>query len=129
MIKNLVCHISFAYHCTFTCLLKNFIFSMYFWHCLTSGFPGCSVGKEFACNAGEGILLEKSYPPDICWRRDRLPTPVFLGFPVAQLLKSLPTMWETWVQSLGTARPWILQWNTKDFTEHQHQGKPCSFQV
>ena len=35
------------------------------------------------------------------WRRDRLPTPVFLGFPVAQLVKNLPTMWETWVQSLS----------------------------
>ena len=27
--------------------------------------------------------------------------PVFLGFPVAQLVKNLPAMWETWVQSLG----------------------------
>ena len=31
---------------------------------------------------------------------DRLPTPVFLGFPVAQLVKNPPAMWETWVQSL-----------------------------
>ena len=28
-------------------------------------------------------------------------TPVFLGFPVAQLVKNLPAMWETWIQSLG----------------------------
>ena len=39
------------------------------------------------------------------WRRDRLPTPVFLGFPVAQLVKNLPTVWETWVQSLGCEDP------------------------
>ena len=30
------------------------------------------------------------------WRRDRLPTPVFLGFP-----GGLAAMRETWVQSLG----------------------------
>ena len=37
----------------------------------------------------------------ISWRRDRLPTPVFLGFLVAQLVKNPPAMWETWVRSLG----------------------------
>ena len=43
----------------------------------TSGFPDSSVGKESACNAGDpGSWVRK-----ICWRRDRLPTPVFLGFP------------------------------------------------
>jgi len=36
----------------------------------------------------------------IRWRRDRLPTPVFLGFPVAQLVKNLFAILETWVQSL-----------------------------
>ena len=34
------------------------------------------------------------------WRRNRLPTPVFLGFPVAQLVKNPPAMRETWVPSL-----------------------------
>ena len=52
-------------------------------------------------------------------RRDRLPTPVFLGFPcgsagkestcnerdwgslITQLVKNLPAMQATWVQSLG----------------------------
>ena len=37
----------------------------------------------------------------ICWRRDRLPTLVFWGFLVAQLVKNLPVMWETCVPSLG----------------------------
>jgi len=36
---------------------------------------------------------------------DGLPTPVFLGFPVAQLVKNPPAMWETWVQSLGWEYP------------------------
>ena len=35
------------------------------------------------------------------WRRNRLPTPVFLAFPVAQLVKNRPEMQETWVWSLG----------------------------
>ena len=39
------------------------------------------------------------------WRRDRLPTPVFLGSLVAQLVKNLPAMQETWVQSLGWEDP------------------------
>ena len=47
------------------------------------------------------------YPKDfdcvgkICWRRDRLPTPVFLGIPCCTAGKNLSAMWETWVQSLG----------------------------
>ena len=32
-------------------------------------------------------------------------TPVFLGFPVAQLVKNLPAMRETWVRSLGWEDP------------------------
>ena len=36
---------------------------------------------------------------------DRLTTPVFLGFPVVQMVKNPPAMWETWVQSLGWENP------------------------
>ena len=43
-----------------------------------SGFPYSSVGKESACNAGDPS--SNSWVGKICWRRDRLPTPVFLGF-------------------------------------------------
>ena len=39
------------------------------------GIPSNSVGKESVCNAGD------SWVRKICWRRDRLPIPVFLGFP------------------------------------------------
>ena len=121
-------------------LQKNFFFllafSIYWRH-----FPLSSVGKESACNAGD----PGSIPGSICWRRDRLPTPVFLGFPcgsadkesacsvgalgsipglgrspgegidyplqyswaslVAQLIKNLPAMGKTWVQSLGWEDP------------------------
>ena len=38
-------------------------------------------------------------------RRDRLPTPVFLGSLVAQLVKNPPAMRETWVQSLDWENP------------------------
>ena len=42
------------------------------------GFPGSLAGKEFACNAGDpGSIARWGKIP---WRRDRLPTPVFLGF-------------------------------------------------
>ena len=63
------------------------------------GFPDSSVGKE--CRR----LQFYSWFGNIPWRRDRLPTPVFLGFPVAQLVKNPPAMWETWVQSLGWEDP------------------------
>ena len=43
------------------------------------GFPMGSAGKESACSAGDpdSILRLGRFP----WRRDRLPTPVFMGFP------------------------------------------------
>ena len=40
----------------------------------------------------------------IRWRRDRLPTPLFLGFSCGSLVKNLPAVLETWVQSLD----WVL---------------------
>ena len=41
-------------------------------------FPHSSVGKESTCNAGDPQF--DSWVEKIHWRRDRLPTPVFLGF-------------------------------------------------
>ena len=64
------------------------------------GFRGSSVSKESACNAGDpGLIpgLGKSagegigYPLQYSW-----------ASLVAQVVKSLPTMWETWV--------WPLDW-------------------
>ena len=67
------------------------------------GFPDSSVGKESACNsgdcgsipgsgrsAGEGI----GYPLQYSW-----------ASLVAQLVKNLPAMQETWVRSLGWEDP------------------------
>ena len=42
------------------------------------GFPGSSAGKESACNAGNP---SDSWVRKLCWRREGLPTLVFLGFP------------------------------------------------
>ena len=41
----------------------------------------------------------------ILWRKDKLPIPVFWASLVAQIVKNLLTMWETWVQSLEWEDP------------------------
>ena len=46
---------------------------------LPLGFPDSSVGKEPTCIAGDPGF--DSWVGKIPWRKDRLPTPVFLGFP------------------------------------------------
>ena len=67
------------------------------------GFPDNSIGKESACNArdpssipgsgrspgeGKGYLLQYSWASLL-----------------AQLVKNLPAMWETWVRSLAWKDP------------------------
>jgi len=63
------------------------------------GFPDSSVGKEYACNAGNPSLIPGSgrsaeegigYPLQYSWA----------SF-VAQLVKNLPARQDTWVPSLG----------------------------
>ena len=66
------------------------------------GFPDSSVSKEAACNARDPGSIPGS---GICWRRDRLPTPVFLGFPCDSAGKESSAMREIWVQSLGWEDP------------------------
>ena len=67
------------------------------------GFPGSSAGKESTCNRGDpGSIPGSGKSP--C-RRDRLPTPVFLGFTAGSDGKESTAMWETWVQSLGWEDP------------------------
>ena len=46
-----------------------------------------------------------SWVEKIPWRRDRLPTAVFLGFPGSSVVNNPLAMWETWVQSLGLEDP------------------------
>ena len=70
---------------------------------MRQGFPGSSAGKESACNAedtgcslgsgrslGEGI----GYPFQYSW-----------ASLVAQMVKNLPAVWETWVPPLGWEDP------------------------
>ena len=46
-----------------------------------------------------------SWVRKIPWRRDRLPTPVFFGFPCGSAGKESPAMQENWVGSLGWEDP------------------------
>ena len=70
------------------------------------GFPGSSAGKEFTCNAGDSGSIPGSgrspgegisYPLQYSW-----------ASLVAQMVKNLPTMQETWVRSLED--PWRRKW-------------------
>ena len=67
------------------------------------GFPGSSAGKEFACHAGDPSLIPGSgrspgegigYPLQYSW-----------ASLVAQPVKNLPAMQETWFRSLGWENP------------------------
>ena len=67
------------------------------------GFPGGSAGKESACKAGDPGSIpglgrsageQKGYPLQYSW-----------ASLVAQLVKNLPAMQETWVQFLGWEDP------------------------
>ena len=67
------------------------------------GFPDSAADKESTCNAGDPGLIPGSgrstgkgigHPLQCSW-----------ASLVAQLVKNLPVMWETWVQSLGWEDP------------------------
>ena len=67
------------------------------------GFPDGSVGKEFACNAGDpGSIpgLGRSPAEGIGY-----PLPCSWASLVAQLVKYAPAMKETWVRFLGWEDP------------------------
>ena len=67
------------------------------------GFPDNSVGKQSACNAGGlGSIPElgRSAGEGIGY-----PLQYSCASLVAQLVKNLPAMWETWVRSLGCEDP------------------------
>ena len=89
------------------------------------GFPDSSVGKESSCNAGDPGSIPGSgrsagegvdYPFQYSW-----------AALVAQLVKNLPAMRATWVQSLGWEDPlekgkathssilaWRIPWSRKE---------------
>ena len=73
------------------------------WSLNCQDFPDSSAGKESACNAGDPGSITGSggsagegigYPLEYSWASI-----------VAQLVKNLPVMWETWVQSLEWEDP------------------------
>ena len=67
------------------------------------GFPDSSVGKESPCNAGNpGSIPRLGRSPG---EGIGCPLQYSLASLVAQLVKNLPTMWETWAQSLGWEDP------------------------
>ena len=70
---------------------------------IIKGFPGSSAGQESTCNAGDpgsiaGLGRSRGegmgYPLQYSW-----------ASLVAQLVKNLPAMYETWVRSLGWEDP------------------------
>ena len=66
-------------------------------------FPGSSAGKESACNAGDPGLISgsgRSPGKEIGYGLQYSSASL-----VAQLVKNLPAMWETWVQCLGWEDP------------------------
>ena len=70
---------------------------------MLSGFPDSSVGKEFVCNAGDPSSipgLGRSSGEGIGY-----PLQYFWASLVAQLVKNLSAMQETWVSSLGLENP------------------------
>ena len=71
--------------------------------CFKQGFTDSSVGKESTCNTGDPSLIpgSRTYPGEGIG----YPLQYFGAFLVAQLVKNLPAMWETWVQSLGWEDP------------------------
>ena len=74
---------------------------------------GCgSVGKESTCNAGDPGVIPGS---GRCWRRDRLPTQVFLGFPCGWAGKEFAC----YVGDLGSI-PWLGRFSG--------EGKGCPLQ-
>ena len=63
------------------------------------GFPDSTVSKESTCSAGEPQI--DTWVRKIHWRRERLPTPVFLGFPCGSAGKESACNVGDWVRSLG----------------------------
>ena len=70
---------------------------------IVRGFPHSSAGKESACNAGDLGSIPGSGRPT--GKGTGSPLQYSWASLVAQLVKNLPAMWETWVWSLGWEDP------------------------
>ena len=103
------------------CINKNVYTHRVFYITLGS-FPDSSVGKESACNAGDPSLIPRSgrsagegidYPLQCFW-----------ASLVAQPVKNLPAMKETWIRSLGWEDPlvwWIPRTTVHGVTKSRIQ--------
>ena len=64
------------------------------------GFPGSSAGKESVCNAGDPSSIQRSPGEGIGY-----PLQYSSASLMAQMVKNLPAVQETWVRSLGWEDP------------------------
>ena len=84
------------------------------------GFPDSSVGKKFVCNAGDPGLIPES--GKYTGEGIGYPLHYSLASLVAQPVKNLPVMWETWIWSFGWEAPLengkATQENSMDYTVH-----------
>ena len=71
--------------------------------CLCTGFPGSSAGKESTCNAGDSGSIPRSGR----FTGERIDYPLQYSWAslVAQMVKNLPSMQETWARFLGQKDP------------------------
>ena len=76
------------------------------------GFPFSSAGKESACNSGDPELL--GYPLHYSW-----------ASLVAQRVKNLHAMWETWVRSLAWEDTLKKGTATHSSIENDEGQMPC----
>ena len=67
------------------------------------GFPGGSAGKESTCDAGDPGVIPGSGRS----AGEGIGCPLQYSWAslVTQMVKNLPAVWETWVQSLGWEDP------------------------
>ena len=102
------------YHCK---IIVIFIYRKHYFYIQVLYFPGSSAGKESTCNvknpssiAGSGRSPEEGtgYPLQYSW----------VGL-VAQMVKNLPAMQETWVQSLSWDDPWRKAWQPTPVYLHE----------
>ena len=86
---------------TYTALVETILFD------LIVGFPNSLVGKEFPCIAGD----PGSIPGSGRSAREEIGYPLQYSWAslVAQLVKNLPAMWETWFDPWVGKIPWIRE--------------------
>ena len=135
------------FSCASMCSLKNVYFSVLVFNQVVFFvvelyeflYPECSVGKEFACNAGDPGSI-----PGLRWSPGKgIGSPLQYSWAslVAQLVKNPPAMWETWLNPWVGKIPWrrerlphssILAWRipwTIGVTKSQIQTSEFHFYI